>query len=125
MSLFLPFRNVTVTVVGWGSGSPSAAFEAKGVEDAKERVPDVSVKEGLVRQLAGAADFHCDVVVDRQGEQLRQFGERLRRRRWLVRLRQAKMIDHQPRIGIARCKLYRLVQACWWFLTDRGLTFSL
>jgi hypothetical protein len=39
-----------------------------------------------VRQGASAADFDCDVVVDR-------------------------LVDHQPRIGIARCELYRLVQA--------------
>src|SRR5712671_1969985 len=38
--------------------APHAAIEAKGVEDAKERVPDVVVREGLVRQRAGATDFH-------------------------------------------------------------------
>jgi hypothetical protein len=31
-------------------GAPHTAIETKGVKDAKERVPDVIVREGLVRQ---------------------------------------------------------------------------
>jgi hypothetical protein len=81
-------------------GAPHAATEAKGIEDAAERVPYVFVGEGLVRQGAGPADFHRDVVVGRQGQQLWQIGERLRRWWRLVRLWQAEVVDHQLRIGI-------------------------
>jgi hypothetical protein len=43
-----------------------AAIEAKGIEDAAERIPQVFVGEKFVRQRAGTADFHRDVGVGRQ-----------------------------------------------------------
>jgi len=73
-------------------GGPHGAIEVKGVEDAKERVPEIFVREGLVRQRAGPADLHRDVVVGRQGQQLWQIGERLRGGRRLVWLWQAAVV---------------------------------
>jgi hypothetical protein len=64
--------------------SQGGAIEVKGVEDAKERVPEICVREGLVRQRAGPADLHRDVVVGRQGQQLWQIGERVGGGRRLV-----------------------------------------
>jgi len=49
-------------------GAPHTAIEAKRVEDVAERVPDVVVRERLVRECAGSADFDCDIVMGRQGE---------------------------------------------------------
>src|SRR5258705_13060504 len=50
-------------------GAPHAAIETKGVKDAKERIPNIIVGDRLVRERAGAADFDCDVVAGREGEQ--------------------------------------------------------
>ena len=61
--------------------------------------------------MQAPADFHGDIVMGRQGEQLWQIGERLRGRWRLVRLWQAEVVDHQPRIGIPGRQLGRLVQA--------------
>ena len=90
-------------------GAPHAAIEAENFEHAAERVPDVLVREGIVRQRARAADFDCDVIVGRERQQLWQIGERIRRRRRLVRLWQAKMVDYQPRIRVSRRQLPGLV----------------
>src|SRR6185503_13921544 len=90
-------------------GAPHAAVEAERVEDAGERIPDVLVREWLVRQRAGAGDLHRDVGIWRERQQLRQIGPRLRRRGWLARLRQAEMADHQLRVWIARCELSDLL----------------
>ena len=38
-------------------GAAHGAIEVKGVEDAKERVPEIFVREGLVRQRAGPPIF--------------------------------------------------------------------
>ena len=91
-------------------GAPHAAVEAKGVEDAAERIPDVLVWERLVRQGAGAADLDRDVGVRGQRQHLRQFGKGLRRRRRRGRLLQPEMVDHQLRVGVARRQLARLLQ---------------
>src|SRR3954452_788556 len=39
-------------------GAPHAAIEAKGIEDASKRVPQVVVRESLVRQRTGTTDLH-------------------------------------------------------------------
>ena len=49
--------------------------------------------------------------VRRQGQQFRQIGERLRGGRRHLRLLQPEVIDHQPRIGIARGQQTGLLQA--------------
>src|SRR5262249_60598548 len=64
-------------------GSPHAAVETKGVEDAAERLPDVSVRELFARQRAGAADLDRDVWMRGQRHDLRQVGPGLRGRWWL------------------------------------------
>ena len=92
-------------------GAPQAAIEAEGVEDAAQRIPDVLVGKRLVAQRAGAADLDRDVLVRRQGQQQRQLGPRLGRRRRHERLLQAEMIDHQGRVGIANGELSNLLQA--------------
>ena len=96
-------------------GAPHAASEAKGIEDTAERIPDVTIREGLVRERASAADFHRNIIVGGQSQQFWQIGERLRGRRRLVRLRQAEMVDHQPRVGISRRQLPR---------PDRGARYT-
>ena len=75
-------------------GAPQTAIEAKRIEDAAERIPQVFVGEWLVRQGAGAADFNRDIGVYRQSQQLWQRGKRLHRCRWHLRLWQAKVVDH-------------------------------
>src|SRR6266496_2539862 len=64
-------------------GSPHTAVETKGVEDAAERVPDVSVRERFVRQCAGAGNLDGNIGIGRERQHLRQFGPGLRRRRRL------------------------------------------
>ena len=55
-------------------GAPHAAIDAKSVEYLAERIPNVFVREGLMRQGAGTADFYGDVVVGCEREQFRQLG---------------------------------------------------
>ena len=38
-------------------GAPHAALKAERIEDASKRIPDVCVREGVVRQRARPADF--------------------------------------------------------------------
>src|SRR5215469_5454338 len=61
-------------------GSPHAPSETESVENAGNRIPDVLVREGLVRQCARAADFDRNVIVGAARQQLRQIGKWLRRR---------------------------------------------
>src|SRR5262249_42875660 len=58
-------------------GAPQAALEAEAIEDATQRLPNVFVRERLVRKRAGAGDLDDDVGVGGELEQLRQFGKRL------------------------------------------------
>jgi len=92
-------------------GAPHATVEAKSVEDPAERIPDISVRIGLVCQRAGAAYLDGNIIMGGERQQLRQIGERLGRRWWLVWLRQAKMVNHQPRIRVTSCQLASLVEA--------------
>jgi hypothetical protein len=46
-------------------GAPHAAVEAECIKDAGERVPNVAVGEGFMRERAGTADLYPDVAVGR------------------------------------------------------------
>jgi len=92
-------------------GAPHAAGKAESLENAGQRIPDVLIGEGLVRQRAGAADFDGNVIMGAKRQQLRQIGEWLCRRRRFVRLRQTKMVDYQSRIRVPSRQLLDLVEA--------------
>src|SRR5215469_14777875 len=74
-------------------GAPHATVEAESVEDPAERIPNIAIGKRLVRQRAGAAYLDGDIVMGGERQQLRQIGEGLRRRRRLVWLWQAKMVN--------------------------------
>ena len=63
-----------------------------------------------MRQRAGAGDFHRDIIVRGQSQQLRQIGPRLRGGRRRVRLLQTEVIDHQLRMRVSRSQLPGLLQ---------------
>ena len=69
-----------------------------------------AVREGLVRQGAGAGDLDRDVGLGGQRQHLWQVGEGLRGRRRLERLLQPEVVDHELRVGIARGQLAGLIQ---------------
>src|SRR5205823_12333962 len=46
-------------------GAPQAAVEAKGVEDAAERIPNVPIRERIVRECAGAGNLDDYVGISR------------------------------------------------------------
>src|SRR5688572_5460258 len=72
-------------------GAPHAAVEAEGVEHARQRIPDILVREWLVRQRAGARDLDADVLVRGEFQHCWQFGPRLLRRRRYARLGEAEV----------------------------------
>src|SRR6202044_2399091 len=70
------------------------------VEDAEQRIPNVPVRERLVRQRARAGDFHHDIGIRRQGQQFRQIPPGVWWSGWRERLVKSEMIDHQPRARV-------------------------
>ena len=58
-------------------GAPHAAIEAEGIEDARQRIPDVLVRVRLARERAGAGDLNRDVGVLGELQHLRQVGKGL------------------------------------------------
>jgi hypothetical protein len=46
-------------------GAPQTALQAEGVEDTRQRIPQVGKGKGGVRQGAGTADFHRHVGIRR------------------------------------------------------------
>src|SRR5215467_3594312 len=82
-------------------GAPHAAIEPERIDDPQHRLPDIVVGERLARHRAGAADLHPDVSIARQVEQLRQLGPDVGGNRRAHGLQQAKMVDHDHRIGVS------------------------
>jgi hypothetical protein len=89
--------------------APEAAIQPERVEDAPERIPDVPIRERIMRQGASSGDLDRDVGVGSQCQHLWQVGERLHGRRWLERLLEPEVVDHQLRVGIARGQLADLI----------------
>src|SRR5262249_14108715 len=82
-------------------GAPQAAIDAPGIEHARQGIPDVGIRIGLLRQRAGATDLDDRVLALGKLDHLGQVTPRLGRRGRYTRLQKADVVDDEARIGVA------------------------
>ena len=85
-------------------------LQAKGIENARQRFPDIAVRVATTGKRAGTGDFHNDIGESCQRQQLRQFIKAVFHPRRLKRLLQTKMINHEPRIRITPRQFMHLIK---------------